>query len=55
MDLGKAEATLVGGEAESVQMSLFRKWGSRKVGGGSEPEDRRGHFLADAGSEKGRK
>lgn len=25
------------------------------MGGGSEPEDRRGRFLADAGSEKGRK
>lgn len=39
--------------AESAQTPLLRKWGAGKVGGGWEPEARRGRFLADAGSEEG--
>lgn len=41
--------------AEPAQTPLLRKWGAGKMGAGSEPEDRRGRFLADVGSEKGRK
>lgn len=41
----------MGGGAESAQTPLLRKWGAGKVGAGSEPEDRRRCFLADAGSE----
>lgn len=43
----------MGGGAESAQTPLLRKWGAGKVGAGSEPEDRRRCFLADAGSKRG--
>lgn len=44
-----------GDRAEPAQTPLLRKWGAGKMGAGSEPEDRRGRFLTDVGSEKGRK